>query len=73
MLPIHLRRIRDTKMQLLRQGITAYAETEELIRLLKNSIKKENLSVQYDYDHAGCWFVPITNQIPVKSSKKKRD
>lgn len=61
MLPIHLRRIRDKKMQLIREGITAYAETEELIRLMENSINKENISVQYDYDHAGCWFVPIHN------------
>ncbi|MFS0751188.1 hypothetical protein [Oceanobacillus sp. 1P07AA] len=67
MLPIHLRRIRDKKMQLLRQGITAYAETEELIRLMENSIKKENISVQYDYDHAGCWFVPNNNSNQISS------
>ncbi|BAC14136.1 hypothetical protein ACFQ4N_06495 [Oceanobacillus iheyensis] len=61
MLPIHLRRIRDKKIQLLRQGFSAYAETKELIRLMENSIKKENITVQYDYDHAGCWFVPISS------------
>lgn len=59
MLPIHVRRVRDKKMQLLRQGITAYAETEELIRLMERSIQRENLLVHCDYGHSGCWFVPI--------------
>ncbi|WP_010651143.1 hypothetical protein [Oceanobacillus massiliensis] len=59
MLPINLRRMRDEKIDQLRKGNTAYAETGELIRLMKRTIEKEQLHVQYDETDAGCWFIPV--------------
>ncbi|MBP2077344.1 hypothetical protein [Oceanobacillus polygoni] len=60
MLPINLRRIRDEKMNQLRKGQNAYAETEELVRLMKRAIEKENMPVQCDATNSGCWFIPLS-------------
>ncbi|WP_249870881.1 hypothetical protein [Oceanobacillus saliphilus] len=59
MLPINLRRIRDEKIMQLKKGNNAYAETDELIRLMKRSIEKECLHVQFDETQSGCWFIPM--------------
>lgn len=53
-------RMRDEKISQLRAGRTAYAETTELIRLMKRSIEKEQLHVHLDATNGGCWFIPLT-------------
>jgi len=57
-LPINLRRLRDEKIDQLKNGHNAYAETDELVRLMKRAIEKENLQVQCDNTDTGCWFIP---------------
>ncbi|WP_067730503.1 hypothetical protein [Oceanobacillus damuensis] len=59
MLPINLRRMRNEKIVQLKKGNNAYAETEELIRLMKRSIEKERLHVELLETDAGCWFIPM--------------
>ncbi|WP_163971625.1 hypothetical protein [Oceanobacillus halotolerans] len=60
MLYMNRRRIRDEKINQLKKGRTAYAESNELIRLIKRSIDKdENLHVLFDYSDNGCWITPI--------------
>lgn len=56
------RRMRDEKIAQLKAGRTAYAETEELIRLIKRDIEKEHLHVHYDPGNGGCWFIPLTSE-----------
>ncbi|WP_339228378.1 hypothetical protein NSQ77_01175 [Oceanobacillus sp. FSL K6-2867] len=61
MSPIDLRRIRDEKMNQLRKGQNAYAESEELVRLMKRAIEKEKLPVQCDATSSGYWFIPLSS------------
>jgi hypothetical protein len=60
MLIMNERRIRDRKIEQLKKGRTAYAESKELIRLIKRDIEKYGLNVYYDETPSGCWFIPVT-------------
>lgn len=60
MLIMNERRVRDRKIQQLLSGRTAYAESKELIRLIKRDIEKYGLDVYYDETPSGCWFIPVT-------------
>ncbi|MFD2761834.1 hypothetical protein [Lentibacillus juripiscarius] len=59
MLVIHQSRLRDEKVAQLKEGKIAYAESAELIRLIKRGIQRENLLVHYDQTNTGCWFIPL--------------
>lgn len=52
------RQMRDNKIAQLKEGHCVYAESTELIRLIKRGIEKENLCVQLDKSGGGCWFTP---------------
>ncbi|AVQ99618.1 hypothetical protein OBCHQ24_11535 [Oceanobacillus iheyensis] len=52
-------KMRDEKLAQLRNGHTAYAESRELIRILKRGIEKEQLQVHYDETQKGCWISPL--------------
>ncbi|HLR02443.1 MAG TPA: hypothetical protein VK111_06865 [Virgibacillus sp.] len=56
------RRIRDEKIAQLKKGRTAYAESHELIRLMKRRIEQENIPVLYDNTHIGCWITPLEGE-----------
>lgn len=53
------KRIRDEKIDQLQKGLTAYAESHELIRLIKRDIQKYELFVHCDETPSGCWFIPL--------------
>lgn len=55
---LDIREMRDEKVKLLKEGRTVYAESPEFIRIIKRSIKKENMTVTYDQTASGCWFIP---------------
>ncbi|GEN45898.1 hypothetical protein [Alkalibacillus haloalkaliphilus] len=52
------RRMANEKVNNLRNGYSAYAETEELIRLMKRRINSNNLDIYEDQTDIGCWFIP---------------
>ncbi|WP_332307834.1 hypothetical protein [Pontibacillus litoralis] len=56
------RRLLEDKLNRIANGQTAYAESAELIRLLKREIKKRNLAVYMDETDSGCWFIPTHKQ-----------
>ncbi|WP_404453543.1 hypothetical protein LG329_03775 [Virgibacillus necropolis] len=56
------KRIKEEKVNQLRNGLTAYAESHELIRLIKRDIQKYELSVHCDEAPSGCWFIPLHNE-----------
>ncbi|MFC4556673.1 hypothetical protein ACFO3D_00445 [Virgibacillus kekensis] len=62
MLVMNQRRIRDEKIAQLKAGRTVYAESGELIRLMKRSINRDNLHVHYDYTNIGCWITPMPDK-----------
>ncbi|WP_217587086.1 hypothetical protein [Lentibacillus saliphilus] len=53
------RLMRDSKITQLKRGQSVYAESQEMIRLIKRGISKHQLSVHYDHTASGCWFIPI--------------
>jgi hypothetical protein len=48
----------DEKTKDLMNGFSAYAETDELIRLLQRNISKHEMDVYLDQTDIGCWFIP---------------
>ncbi|MBB6452097.1 hypothetical protein HNQ94_000518 [Salirhabdus euzebyi] len=48
----------EEKMQQLMNGYSAYAETEELIRLIERNVSKYDLDIILDQTDVGCWFIP---------------
>jgi len=53
------RSVADNKFNLLLEGYSVYAETEELIRLLKRRIESHNLNnIVIEKNDLGCWFIP---------------
>jgi len=56
------RAIRDEKIAHLNEGRTVYAESPELIRLMKRSIEKEKLAIDIEKTDSGCWFTPLKNK-----------
>lgn len=59
MLIMNERSIRDRKIEQLMNGRTAYAESKEVIRLIKRDIERYGLNVLYDETPTGCWFIPV--------------
>ncbi|MGM8213586.1 hypothetical protein ACLIBH_12485 [Virgibacillus sp. W0430] len=53
--------MRDEKINQLKQGRSVYAESSELIRLIKRGINKSELNVELEYTNGGCWFTPNEN------------
>ncbi|GAA0456227.1 hypothetical protein [Alkalibacillus silvisoli] len=51
-------RVANEKVDRLLNGYSAYAETEELIRLVKRRIYSNNLDIYEDQTDIGCWFIP---------------
>ncbi|MGY0209818.1 hypothetical protein [Bacillus subtilis] len=46
----------------LRQGFSAYAETNSLVSLIKKELQSHNLQVYEDLTDFGCWFIPVTDE-----------
>lgn len=55
------REMRDDKIRQLKEGRSVYAESAELIRLIKRGIEKEKLQVKLEQTDGGCWFIPHKN------------
>lgn len=51
--------IREQKINLLKSGFSAYAESAELIRLIKRDIFKYSLNIAFEETSSGCWFIPL--------------
>ncbi|MCI3196195.1 hypothetical protein GXP75_11030 [Bacillus sp. HU-1818] len=46
----------------IRQGFSAYAETNALASLIKKELQSYNLQVYEDLTELGCWFIPVTDE-----------
>ncbi|KGP73622.1 hypothetical protein N782_03080 [Pontibacillus yanchengensis Y32] len=62
MLIMNRRRLVEDKIQRIVSGQTAYAESKELIRLVKRELERQNLPVYMDETDSGCWFIPKQKQ-----------
>jgi len=54
--------MRDEKVLQLKQGRSVYAESPELIRLIKRGIERERLTIEIEKTNGGCWFIPSEKQ-----------
>lgn len=52
------KRLVQEKIEKLTNGETAYAESQEVIRLVKRELIKKKLVVLMDETEIGCWFIP---------------
>lgn len=46
------------KVKAIQAGYNAYAETEEISRLIKKELKSLGIDVIEDKSSLGCWFIP---------------
>lgn len=51
-------KLREEKLQQLKEGKSIYAESTEFIRMMQRGIEKENLQVVEEKGNGGCWFIP---------------
>lgn len=62
MLILNRRKIIEEKVNQLKNGYTAFAESQEVIRLLTRAVNKHGIAVYLDHTDSGCWFVPQKNK-----------
>lgn len=48
----------NQKMEQLKKGENAFAESGEVLRILERNIAREKLDVVMDKSPAGCWIIP---------------
>jgi len=54
----HRQMAKDKVNQIL-NGKSAYAESADLVQLIKKELKHKNLKVYEDKTEFGCWFIPL--------------
>ncbi len=55
---LNRRQIAKAKVKKIKNGFSAFAETKEVIKLVKKELEKEGISVHIDETEQGCWFIP---------------
>lgn len=55
---INRREMARAKVEKLKNGFSAFSETQEVTELMERYIKEENLDVHVDKTSLGCWFIP---------------
>lgn len=55
---ISRRELAKAKLEKIKRGLSAFAETKEVADLIKKEIQVQNLAVYVDQTSVGCWFVP---------------
>lgn len=48
----------NQKMESLKKGQNAFAESEKLIHLIEKEVARENLDVLFERTSSGCWITP---------------
>ncbi|MBO8171876.1 MAG: hypothetical protein H0Z33_08295 [Bacillaceae bacterium] len=59
---INRRAMARAKVEKLKKGLSAYAETREVAELVEKYIKENNLNVFIDRTPLGTWFIPEEEQ-----------
>jgi hypothetical protein len=59
---ISRREMARAKVEKLKNGFSAFSETQEVTELIERYIREENLDVQVDKTSMGCWFVPTNKK-----------
>lgn len=59
---INRRQMAKSKINKIKNGYSAFAETQEIIEFIKKELERENIPVHIDQTEQGCWFIPIKNE-----------
>ncbi|OYD08422.1 hypothetical protein [Paludifilum halophilum] len=55
---ISRRQLARAKVEKLKRGYSAYAETREVSQMIEKKLDEMDLSVHIDRTPIGCWFIP---------------
>jgi hypothetical protein len=55
---INRRQMARDKLQLIRQGYSAYAENKEVCDYIEKELSSLNMPVRIERTPLGCWFIP---------------
>ncbi|SHE76083.1 hypothetical protein SAMN05444392_10328 [Seinonella peptonophila] len=55
---ISRRKLAQSKVEEIKNGYSAFAETEEVAQLIENELKTLNIKVHIDRTEKGSWFIP---------------
>lgn len=58
---IDRKEIARAKVEKIKNGFSAFAETQEVIFLVKKELEKQGIPVLIDETEKGCWFIPQEN------------
>ena len=58
MLVMSRRAIAGEQLERLKKGYTAFAESEEVKKIIKQEAQKLHLTIICDETDNGCWFIP---------------
>jgi hypothetical protein len=61
---INRKRLAREKLEKLKKGYSAYAETEEVAKLIEKELANLNIRVHIDRTPIGCWFIPEKTEQP---------
>lgn len=56
---INRKHMARAKVEQLKQGVSAFAESTEVVHLMEKEISKQNLNVLIDRTPMGAWFIPV--------------
>lgn len=59
---INRRAIARAKVEKLKKGYSAYAESKEVAELIEKYAKEQNIPIYIDRTSLGTWFIPAGNE-----------
>ncbi|WP_243386064.1 hypothetical protein [Bacillus kexueae] len=63
MFVIDHRQMAKDKVERIRNGVSAFAESADLVQLIKKEIEVQNLRVHEDVTEFGSWFIPVQPEL----------
>lgn len=55
---ISRKKMANAKVNKIKNGYSAFAETKEVIEFIKKELENQNIPVHIDETDQGCWFIP---------------
>ncbi|WP_243291250.1 hypothetical protein [Bacillus sp. FJAT-47783] len=62
MLIINHKQMAKEKVERIRNGVSAFAESADLVNLIKKELEEQNLQVYEDVTEFGSWFIPVREE-----------
>lgn len=57
---ISRKKMANAKVNKIKNGYSAFAETKEIIEYIKKELENQNIPVHIDETNQGCWFIPMS-------------